>query len=136
MASDGPVYVPSSIGGRWTGTYFYSSEEEEHLPPVVFECLFTRPDESGHFTGEIHETDPLGNAHITQGEQRGDSLRFIKVYDNAPPGYTLAPIRYDGTLSPDGNRITGTWELTVRRLFGLVTREAYGIWQAERVVRL
>jgi hypothetical protein len=133
MASDGPVYTPTSVGGRWKGTYYYSSEEEQHLPPVPFEATFTLLDDEGNFVGEMHEEEPLGSAQLTGGVQYGAQIRFTKVYTRTPPGYTLAPIRYDGTLSPDGTRITGTWELTVRRMFGLVTREAFGIWEAERV---
>lgn len=126
------MYAPGSMGGGWSGIYYYSSENEQELPPVAFMAQFTLPGEDGTFAGVITDDGPLGLADA-RGVQYGAQVRFQKLYRALPHRETPAPIRYDGTLSPDGSRITGTWELSVRRLFGLWTREAHGIWEADRM---
>lgn len=126
----GEVY---SIGGGWLGAFHYGGSASQWERPVRFEATFTAPGAEGRFLGTILDDGPLGAANVHEGVQIGRGIRFTKVYIRPPSEYETAPIYYEGTISEDGRRITGTWEMRMpvpgRPRRSLRTR---GTWEARR----
>ncbi len=97
------------LSGRWTGIFNYP----QFLPPMGFEAILT--DREGEIGGTITERDdgPLGIGgtllSIVEGRRHGSAVTFTKMYEN----FELMPdaIFYSGTLQPDGNEISGRWEI-------------------------
>ena len=106
-----------TISGGWLGTYAYQGADRAQSA-VRFEATITAPAGDGRFAGSILDDGRLGEADIS-GEQSGLRLRFTKTYRN--PGIAL--ISYEGTLTEDGQTMTGTWR---------ISRTAYGVWDARR----
>lgn len=128
-----------SIAGGWLGTYVY---EDAGLSPTRFEATFTmnKPDglpdglPDGSFTGTILDDGRFGEARVENGHQSGRRVRFVKRYrasGRRRGGGGAPPINYVGTLSEDGRRVSGTWQI-VSRLGGRPLRTR-GTWEARRM---
>lgn len=102
-----------SLSGDWTGVYDYSDAPD--FDPVTFYASLT--DVAGVIWGTSLErstapdSDDMLEAALN-GSRSGREVRFRKVYTSDMHGGEL-PIDYAGTLSTDGNRITGTWRFFV-----------------------
>ena len=116
-----------SILGGWLGTYY---SRNRHEMPVRFEATFSplRDDVTG-FGGSILDDSPSGEAIVTHGRQTGPNVRFTKTYQKPEAGDS--PVFYLGTMSDDGKRITGDWEMHIRRQGKL--RRMKGTWDARRM---
>ncbi len=99
----------SDLGGRWTGVYNYPGP----LPPVGFEAELR--DEDGQITGTISEPAEgslgiAGTLHsIVDGSREGAAVSFTKMYEDEE--WMPEPVFYSGTVQPDGNEISGRWEI-------------------------
>ncbi len=96
-----------NLSGDWTGIFNYP---EPH-PPNGFEALLR--DHDGAITGEtrersdsVEDVDPEQIAILT-GQRAGRSVTFVKSYDDLRRAQN--PVHYDGTVSEDGDEITGRW---------------------------
>ena len=99
----------ADLGGRWTGAYNYPGP----FPPVGFEAELR--DDGGSITGTISEPaeDSLGISgtllSIVDGSREGAAVSFTKMY--ADEERMPEPVFYSGTVQPDGNEISGRWEI-------------------------
>jgi hypothetical protein len=97
------------LSGRWTGMFNYPGP----FPPVGFEAELR--DVGGCFTGTVSE--PEDNPHgsggtlhaIVEGQHQGSAVTFAKMYEDAER--RPEPVFYSGTIQPDGNEISGRWEI-------------------------
>ena len=103
--------------------------------PVRFEATLRLEGElsKGRFGGTILDDGNLGEASVRKGVQEGLIVRFTKVYAHANARQGVVPVRYQGTLSEDGKRMTGNWQLS--ELHGAVGRRMRigGTWEARRI---
>ena len=118
-----------SIAGSWLGTYYYDWPGHD---PCAFEANFSLSGDEGAFGGRILDDGPLGESNI-EGTQTDAAIQFVKVYIDPPRDSHTSPIHCEGTLSEDGNQITGTWKIPPppddpRRDFALT-----GTWEARRL---
>jgi hypothetical protein len=99
-----------SLTGVWDGEYSYA----RLLSPARFTAVLLELGSS--FSGTVHEQPPDGpNAGkvrhaMVDGERTGGVVSFTKVYEPSTP--PRRPVRYEGTLSPDGCEISGVWTIT------------------------
>ncbi len=100
----------ADLTGAWLGTYWQSKE------PTRFEASLAQA--KGSLSGRILDDGPLGEASL-QGEVIGRQVSFVKRY-LSNGSYS---IRYTGTLSEDGNHISGQWIQNSRNR---------GSWEAQR----
>ena len=97
------------LSGHWTGMFNYPGP----FPPVGFESELR--DLGGSITGSMSEPDetPGGNAGtlqaIVEGSRQGSGVTFTKIYSDAER--MPEPVFYSGTIQPDGNEISGQWEI-------------------------
>jgi hypothetical protein len=96
------------LSGRWTGMFNYPGP----FPPVAFEAELREV--GGCFTGTVSEPDddPRGGGTlqaIVEGQRQGSAVTFAKIYENAER--MPEPVFYSGTVQPDGNEISGRWEI-------------------------
>jgi hypothetical protein len=97
------------LSGRWTGIFNYP----EFHPPNGFEAVLT--DLEGAIAGTVSEPnddpDSLGGTlwSIVEGRRQGSAVTFTKMYEDVE----LMPdaIFYSGIIQPDGNEISGRWEI-------------------------
>jgi hypothetical protein len=110
--------------GNWNGLYWYDSSAE--TGPTEFAAEFRSELQDYAFSGTITDSVPLMEAGV-KGTIDGATVEFVKQYTRPGClGIPRASIRYTGTISDDGNRIQGDWEL---KQFLITIR---GSWQAER----
>ncbi|WP_143738179.1 hypothetical protein [Erythrobacter donghaensis] len=96
------------LSGKWDGTYAY--------PPIpgagpVTPFLAEIADVAGRLSGTIIEPNEFRpeTARATLEGMRSDSkVDFLKIYHGAGEEYD-EPVVYSGSLSDDGNVITGRW---------------------------
>ncbi|MEL7504140.1 MAG: hypothetical protein AAFN18_16915 [Cyanobacteria bacterium J06554_6] len=100
----------ADITGSWLGTYWQSKA------PTRFEATLAQA--KGSLSGRILDDSPLGEASL-QGEVTGRQVSFVKNYLNNA-SYT---VRYTGTISEDGNHMSGQWVVNARTT---------GNWEAQR----
>jgi hypothetical protein len=119
-----------SITGGWLGTHYYRTGRQ---PPVRFEATFTSSGGGGSFEGTILDDGYLGEAIVSHGLQTGRIVRFRKTYRrSAVVGRSVvAPVHYLGTLSEDGDSVSGTWKMTFRHHDKLI--RGTGRWEARRL---
>lgn len=97
------------LSGRWTGMFNYPGP----FPPVAFEAELR--EQEGSISGTISEPDesPRGTAgtlhSIVDGSREGSAVSFTKIYENEER--MPEPVFYGGTVQPDGNEISGRWEI-------------------------
>lgn len=100
----------ADITGAWLGTYWQAGS------PTRFEATFVQA--QGSLSGRISDDSPLGEAQL-QGQLTGRQLSFTKRYFQN----SSYSIDYVGTLSEDGNHISGRWSVNARHS---------GPWEAHR----
>ncbi|MBW4466956.1 MAG: hypothetical protein KME07_16150 [Pegethrix bostrychoides GSE-TBD4-15B] len=98
------------INGSWLGTYWQNDS------PTRFEATLVVGD--GSLSGSILDDNLLGEARIS-GEVVGRSIQFTKRYLTSSP----TPIDYSGTISEDGNSMSGNWR---------IGQKYSGQWEAHR----
>jgi hypothetical protein len=97
------------LSGRWTGIFNYPAA----FPPNGFEAMLE--DRDGSIGGTITEQDddpqgPGGTLHsVVEGSRRGSAVTFSKIYEDIER--MPEPVFYSGTIQPDGNEISGRWEI-------------------------
>ncbi len=97
------------LTGQWEGIFNYP----RGMAPNGFAA--TLVEHSGAITGETHERSDAGHDHsdelvaVVEGERIGSAVRFTKRYDELARAHYA--VRYDGTLSPEGDEITGEWTI-------------------------
>ncbi|HEX8624130.1 MAG TPA: hypothetical protein VF782_03535 [Allosphingosinicella sp.] len=97
------------LSGRWTGMFNYPGP----FPPVSFEAELI--DHGGSISGTVFEPDENpygtdGTLHaIVDGARQGSALTFTKIYEDAER--MPEPVFYSGTIQPDGNEVSGRWEI-------------------------
>lgn len=98
-----------NLTGDWSGEFAYPRNSGPTTP-----FLASIRDEGGRLTGTIIEPDIVsGAASVTAtlaGLRQGSSVDFTKTYSAPPFGYDN-PVDYVGSLSDDGNTVTGVWSL-------------------------
>lgn len=83
------------------------------FPPVGFEAELREL--GGSIAGTVSEPDdnPYGTGgtleSIVDGARQGSAVTFIKMYNDAER--MPEPVFYSGTIQPDGNEISGRWEI-------------------------
>ena len=83
------------------------------FPPVPFEAELQEI--GGCFTGTVSEPDdddPNGGGTLhalVEGQRQGSAVTFAKIYEDAER--RPEPVFYSGTVQPDGNEISGRWEI-------------------------
>ena len=101
--------VALNLTGQWSGEFAYPG----NLGPTT-PFLAVIQEESGHLSGSIIEPDIVsGGPSVTAtiaGLRTGTSVDFTKAYPSEPYGYEN-PVDYVGSLSGDGNTVTGVWSL-------------------------
>ena len=97
------------VSGRWTGVFNYPGP----FPPVAFEAELREL--GGSITGTVVEPDdnPYGTGGtleaLVDGSRHGSAVTFTKMYNDAER--MPEPVFYSGTIQPDGNEISGRWEI-------------------------
>jgi hypothetical protein len=83
------------------------------FPPVPFEAELR--EQGGSIAGTVSEPDddPCGTGgtlhSIVEGSRRGSAVTFSKMYEDA--GRMPEAVFYSGTIQPEGNEISGRWEI-------------------------
>jgi hypothetical protein len=97
------------LTGVWDGEYSYARQ----LSPVRFTAVLLET--GSRFSGTVHEQPPDGphagqiQDAMVDGARTGSMVAFTKVYEPSNP--PRSPVRYEGTLSPDGCEISGVWTI-------------------------
>lgn len=99
-----------NLTGHWSGEFVYPRQGGPTTP-----FLATIRDDGGRLSGTIIEPDNIRGgstiaAHVV-GLRHGSSVDFTKSYGPAPPAGYENPVDYVGSVSSDGNTITGVWSL-------------------------
>lgn len=100
---------PLDLTGSWTGMFNYPRA----MPPGSFTAELR--EQGGVVIGETEErsdspADRGATLHaLIEGNRSGLGIVFVKHYDAARRLDT--PVNYSGTLSPNGDEITGTWNI-------------------------
>lgn len=99
------------LSGRWQGIYNYPPESGVRAAVAFAADLI---ETSGRLGGTIAEHDAIGDgralAAAIDGQRSGTSVEFTKFYEDADPENYDA-VAYRGTVSPDGNEISGRWDI-------------------------
>ena len=95
-----------NLSGQWSGEFAYPA----HAGPVT-----TMEDHGGQLSGTIIEPDIVTGAATAEavftGIRHGSTVDFTKSYGpRASYGYEN-PVDYVGSISADGNTISGVWSL-------------------------
>jgi len=100
-----------NLSGKWDGIYAYPAVPEAG-PATPF--LAEIADHGGHISGTIIEPNEFRRetAHASlEGVRAGRSVEFLKTYQAAGEAYD-EPVAYAGSLSADGNVISGHWMMS------------------------
>jgi hypothetical protein len=98
-----------SLSGVWHGLYHYPMIRT----PVYF--VATLMSGKSWISGSVHEAEvgemgqPLTLNASIEGTWGGQEVAFDKLYDGS--GGWSHKVAYQGTLSPDGLEIEGTWSI-------------------------
>ena len=102
-----------TVNGSWLGNYYYAHTSQ----PFGFEAVFVESAE-GVIEGSILDDGSLGEARVS-GMFNDPNITFTKRYNNP----LHLPIRYEGTMSEEGKKLTGSW---------MIQAENKGSWVAWR----
>lgn len=97
------------LSGRWTGIFNYPTD----FPPNGFEADLREV--GGSISGTVSEQDDDpsgagGTLHsIVEGRRDGSAVTFAKMYDDIDR--MPDAVFYSGSIQPDGNEISGRWEI-------------------------
>ena len=100
-----------SLSGPWTGVYDHNNSAQE---AVSFTADLT--DIAGAVWGDIEEPNSFSPtaakvlAASVSGMRSGYEVTFEKTYIGEVPGGEF-PVFYAGTMSRNGQRISGTWKI-------------------------
>ncbi|MGG6237083.1 hypothetical protein ACQ4N7_00455 [Nodosilinea sp. AN01ver1] len=89
----------ADLSGMWLGTYW------QRDTPTRFEATLVQG--GNQLSGSILDDGYLGEAQLS-GTVSGRQVRFVKRYITA----TQTTIDYTGTVSEDGNHLTGQWSIS------------------------
>lgn len=89
----------TDLSGMWLGTYW------QRESPTRFEATLVQGGNA--LSGSILDSGYLGEAQLS-GTVSGRQVRFVKRYLTS----TQTTIDYIGTVSEDGNHITGQWSIS------------------------
>lgn len=98
----------ANFSGKWGGSYT-SIGAQGRGANASFEMEIKQ--NGAQITGVIAELD--GSRTLTSkisGSIEGHKVRFIKQYDESPQPWPVEPIKYEGSITDDGNSIIGTWQ--------------------------
>ena len=90
--------MAADISGMWLGTYWQRSN------PTRFDVTFAQGGNS--LSGRVMDDSALGEANLS-GTIAGRRITFVKRYLAS----SQAPIEYSGTVSEDGNFMSGEWRI-------------------------
>lgn len=95
---------PFDMTGQWVGVFGYPID----VPDIAFQANLV--DDNGQIAGEVNETErgELLSARLS-GARSGSTVTFLKLYDIADEEYD--DVSYEGTLSSDGQQLSGTWSI-------------------------
>lgn len=88
----------ADLSGMWLGTYW------QRDTPTRFEATLVQGGNT--LSGSILDGGYLGEAQLS-GTVTGRQVEFVKRY----LGHGQSPIDYWGTVSEDGDHITGQWSI-------------------------
>ncbi|MGI4731298.1 MAG: hypothetical protein ACRYFW_06075 [Janthinobacterium lividum] len=99
---------PLDVTGAWEGIFNYPRA----MPPGGFRADLREA--AGAIAGETEERGDGDEAGLTlhalvTGARSGTAVSFTKSYDD--PARARHPVRYAGTIAPDGDEITGRWDI-------------------------
>ena len=98
------------ISGFWTGEYTYSQLNDG---PILFHVEIQQVATlvEGTTTEQNTFDELAGQILIAElfGKVSGNDISFTKTYSNSPMGKDK--VLYSGTVSEDGNTITGQWKI-------------------------
>jgi hypothetical protein len=97
-----------NLTGDWSGEFSYPRNMGPTTP-----FLANIQDEGGHLSGTIIEPAIRGGETMKAtiaGHRQGSSVDFTKTYQSTGRGYDT-PVDYVGSLSGDGNTVSGVWSL-------------------------
>ena len=99
-----------NVSGFWTGEYTYSQLNDS---PVPFQVELKQVAALVEDTTTEQNTfdEQAGQILIAElfGKVSGNHISFTKIYSNSPMGRDK--VLYSGTVSEDGNIITGQWKI-------------------------
>jgi len=99
-----------NVSGFWTGEYTYSQLNDS---PVSFQTELKQVAAlvEGTITEQNTFDEQAGQILIAElfGKVSGNNISFTKTYSNSPMGKDK--VLYSGTVSEDGNTITGEWKI-------------------------
>ena len=101
----------SDLSGVWLGTYWQGGKQTR------FEM--TLLESNNKLTGNILDNGRLGEAEL-KGEVIGRTIQFSKKYLMVKQ----TPVNYRGTVSEDGNKMSGKWDF-----YGIFGHQK---WEAHR----
>jgi hypothetical protein len=97
------------LSGAWKGFFNYPRA----LPATPFDAELR--EHLGTIAGETFELGTTARNRgqplhaMIEGQRQGREVLFVKRYDEFRRAAT--PVHYSGTLSSDGNEISGTWTI-------------------------
>ncbi|KEO89024.1 hypothetical protein EH31_13335 [Erythrobacter longus] len=97
------------LTGTWDGTFSY--KEVRGGPKTPF--LATINETSGLFSGTVTEPHRIGSRTmqaIIHGSRQGHRVSFSKDYEAVDHSYQ-STVQYRGTMSGDGQVISGVWNI-------------------------
>ncbi|MBE9032808.1 hypothetical protein IQ266_24025 [filamentous cyanobacterium LEGE 11480] len=103
--------MTTDLSGTWLGTYWHNGE------PTRFEATLVQG--GNGLSGRMQDDGPLGEAQVV-GDIVGRKVSFSKTYIGAQSH----SIDYAGTISEEGDSISGSWIIRG-------TRHS-GNWEAKR----
>lgn len=100
---------PMNLTGAWFGSFSYLGTGD---PDVSF--IAALEEVAGMVSGTTSETNTIGDTSmhlsaIVRGSREGAEVSFTKMYDGASDAAHV--VNYAGTVSGDGTRMTGFWQL-------------------------
>lgn len=100
------------LTGTWDGIYLYKDVPEAGPTTPFFATI---KETRGAVTGTVIEPHELTMATIMAtiiGHRSGHAVEFAKDYES-PDEYYQETVQYSGTLTNDGQLITGDWRIGI-----------------------